>query len=193
MCTAVTATETQWYMYHHTVITAVSSQYCQCHSTTAAAAIISVTRIVKKCHKIHSDFKLFWVGCCLPFTVHSKNQHSQKKNEWGWKNTVSLFQQLYLLAYLFQQLVCFAECRMQNGLYDSQWTLRELSVGHYSFAQKRFPHKLWNVKVVLPADTTFIQINRIPVELCVRRKDLKFNAILNHWGIINEPKINNVI
>ena len=66
-------------------------------------------------------------------------------------------------------------------------------MGHYSFAQKRFPHKLWNVKVVLPADTTFVQINRIPVELCVRRKDLKFNAILNHWGIINEPKINNVI
>ena len=46
------------------------------------------------------------------------------------------------------------------------------------------------MKVVLPADTTFAQINRIPVELCVCRKDLKFNAILNHsdWGTFNEPK-----
>ena len=46
------------------------------------------------------------------------------------------------------------------------------------------------MKVVLPADTTFVQINRIPVELCVCRKDLKFNAILNHsdWGTFNEPK-----
>ena len=46
------------------------------------------------------------------------------------------------------------------------------------------------MKVVLPADTTFVQINRIPVELCVCRKDLKFNAILNHsdWGAFNEPK-----
>ena len=48
------------------------------------------------------------------------------------------------------------------------------------------------MKVVLPADTTFVQINRIPVELCVCRKDLKFNAILNQsdWGIFNEPKYN---
>ena len=30
------------------------------------------------------------------------------------------------------------------------------------------------MKVVLPADTTFVQINRIPVELCVCRKDLGF-------------------
>ena len=46
------------------------------------------------------------------------------------------------------------------------------------------------MKVVLPADTTFVQINRIPVELCVCRKDLKFNTILNHsdWGTFNEPK-----
>ena len=46
------------------------------------------------------------------------------------------------------------------------------------------------MKAVLPADTTFVQINRIPVELCVCRKDLKFNAILNHsdWGTFNEPK-----
>ena len=46
------------------------------------------------------------------------------------------------------------------------------------------------MRVVLPADTTFVQINRIPVELCVYRKDLKFNAILNHsdWGTFNEPK-----
>ena len=46
------------------------------------------------------------------------------------------------------------------------------------------------MKVVLPADTTFVQINRIPVELCVCRKDLKFNAILNQsdWGTFNEPK-----
>ena len=44
--------------------------------------------------------------------------------------------------------------------------------------------------IVLPADTIFVQINRIPVELCVCRKDLKFNAILNHsdWGTFNEPK-----
>ena len=43
--------------------------------------------------------------------------------------------------------------------------------------------------VVLPADTTFVQINRITVELYVCRKDLKFNAILNHsdWGSFNEP------
>ena len=46
------------------------------------------------------------------------------------------------------------------------------------------------MKVVLPADTTFVQINPIPVELCVCRKDLKFNAILNqsYWGTFNEPK-----
>ena len=46
------------------------------------------------------------------------------------------------------------------------------------------------MKVVLPADTTFVQINHIPVELCVCRKDLKFIAILNHseWDIFNEPK-----
>ena len=46
------------------------------------------------------------------------------------------------------------------------------------------------MKVVLPADTTFFHINCIPVELCVCRKDLKFNAILNHsdWGTFNEPK-----
>ena len=46
------------------------------------------------------------------------------------------------------------------------------------------------MKVVLPADTTFVQINCIPVELCVCRKDLKFNAILIHpdWGTFNEPK-----
>ena len=46
------------------------------------------------------------------------------------------------------------------------------------------------MKVVLPADTTFVQINHIPVELCVCRKDLKFNTILNHsdWGTFNEPK-----
>ena len=36
------------------------------------------------------------------------------------------------------------------------------------------------MKVVPPADTTFVQINRIPVELCVCRKDLNFNAILSH-------------
>ena len=36
------------------------------------------------------------------------------------------------------------------------------------------------MKVVLPADTTFVQINRIPVELCVCRKDRTFN----------EPKYN---
>ena len=37
---------------------------------------------------------------------------------------------------------------------------------------------------------TFVQINRVPMELCVCRKDLKFNAILNHsdWGTFNEPK-----
>ena len=46
------------------------------------------------------------------------------------------------------------------------------------------------MKAVLPADTTFVQINRIAVELCVCRKNLKFNAILNHsdWGTFNEPK-----
>ena len=48
------------------------------------------------------------------------------------------------------------------------------------------------MKAVLPTDTTFVQINRIPVELCVCRKDLKFNAILNQSdrGIFNEPKYN---
>ena len=46
------------------------------------------------------------------------------------------------------------------------------------------------MKVVLPAYITFVQINRIPMKLCVCRKDLKFNAILNHsdWGTFNEPK-----
>ena len=46
------------------------------------------------------------------------------------------------------------------------------------------------MKVVLPADTTFVQINRIQVELCVCRKDFKF-IILNHseWGTFNEPNM----
>ena len=46
------------------------------------------------------------------------------------------------------------------------------------------------MKAILPAGTTFVQINRIPVELCVCRKDLKFNAISNHsdWGTFNKPK-----
>ena len=68
-------------------------------------------------------------------------------------------------------------------------TLREVSAGHYSFAVKKILTQ-WNVKVVLPADTTFVQINHIPVELCVCRKDLKFNAILNHsdWRTFNQPK-----
>ena len=46
------------------------------------------------------------------------------------------------------------------------------------------------MKVIPPADTTFVQINRILVELCACRKDLKFNAILNQsdWGTFNEPK-----
>ena len=50
------------------------------------------------------------------------------------------------------------------------------------------------MKVVPPADTTFVQIIRIPVELCVCRKDLKFNAILNQsdWGTFNEPKYDQV-
>ena len=45
------------------------------------------------------------------------------------------------------------------------------------------------MKAVLPADTTFVQINCIPVELCVCRKDLKFNANLNHSDrdTFNEP------
>ena len=69
-------------------------------------------------------------------------------------------------------------------MVDSQ--LSELSAGRYSFAAKMI-FTQWNVTA---ADSTFVQINRIPVELCVCRKDLKFNAILNHsdWGIINEPK-----
>ena len=81
-----------------------------------------------------------------------------------------------------------AECR------TGYMTLSELSenssAGHYSFTAAKKIFTQWNVKVVLPADTTFVQINRIPVELCVCRKDLKFHAILNHsdWGIINEPK-----
>ena len=45
------------------------------------------------------------------------------------------------------------------------------------------------MKVILPADTTFVQINRIQLELCACRKDL-FNAILNYsdWGTFNKPK-----
>ena len=62
-------------------------------------------------------------------------------------------------------------------------------MGYYSFAAKKIFIQ-WNMKVVLSDDTTFVQINCIPVELCVCRKDLKFNAILNHsdWGTFNEPK-----
>ena len=62
-------------------------------------------------------------------------------------------------------------------------------MGYYSFAAKKI-FTQWNMKAVLPADTTFVQINRIPVELCGCRKDLKFNAILIHsdWGTFNEPK-----
>ena len=46
------------------------------------------------------------------------------------------------------------------------------------------------MKVVLSGDTTFVQINHIPMELGMCRKDLEFNAILNHtdWGTFNKPK-----
>ena len=46
--------------------------------------------------------------------------------------------------------------------------------------------------VVLPSYTVLVQINRIPVELYVCRKDLQFGAISNDsdWGTFNEPKYN---
>ena len=49
---------------------------------------------------------------------------------------------------------------------SSRW---ELSAGYYSFATENV-FTQWNIKAVLPADTTFVQINRIPVELCVCRR-----------------------
>ena len=44
------------------------------------------------------------------------------------------------------------------------------------------------MKVVLLSYTFLVQINCIPVELCVCRKDLQFGAISNHsdWGTFSE-------
>ena len=46
--------------------------------------------------------------------------------------------------------------------------------------------------VVLLSYTVLVQINHIPVELCVCRKDLQFSALLNHsdWDTFSEPKDN---
>ena len=67
----------------------------------------------------------------------------------------------------------------------------ELSAGHYSFAAKTV-FTQWNLKVVLLFYTILVQINCIPVELCVCRKDLQFGAISNHsdWGTFSELKYN---
>ena len=55
----------------------------------------------------------------------------------------------------------------------------ELSADHYSFAAKTV-FTQWNMKVVLLSYTVLVQINCIPVELCVCRKDLQLGAISNH-------------
>ena len=46
------------------------------------------------------------------------------------------------------------------------------------------------MKVVLLSYTVLVQINCIPVELCVCKKDLQFRAISNHsdWGTFSELK-----
>ena len=48
------------------------------------------------------------------------------------------------------------------------------------------------MKVVLLFYTVLVQLNCIPVELCVCRKDLQFGAISNHsdWGTYSELKYN---
>ena len=51
----------------------------------------------------------------------------------------------------------------------------ELSAGHYSFAAKTI-FTQWNMKVVLLPYNVLVQINCIPVELCVCRKT--FNSVL---------------
>ena len=55
----------------------------------------------------------------------------------------------------------------------------ELSASHYSLAAKTI-FTQWNMKVVLLFYTVLVQINCIPVELCVCRKDLQFGAIWYH-------------
>ena len=48
------------------------------------------------------------------------------------------------------------------------------------------------MKVVLLSYTVLVQINFIPVELCLCRKDLQWGAISNHsdWGTFSELKYN---
>ena len=67
----------------------------------------------------------------------------------------------------------------------------ELSADHYSFAAKTVFAQL-NMRVVLLSYTVLVQINCIPVELCVCRKDFQFGAISNHsdWGTFSETKYN---
>ena len=67
----------------------------------------------------------------------------------------------------------------------------QLSADQYSFAAKTI-FTQWNMKVVLLSYTVLVQINCIPVELCVCRKDLQFGAISNHsdWGTFSELKCN---
>ena len=52
-------------------------------------------------------------------------------------------------------------------------TLSELSAGHYSLAAKKI-FTQWNVKVVLPADTTFVQINRAKRKFIILKHTSRF-------------------
>ena len=73
-----------------------------------------------------------------------------------------------------------------KSIYSSRC---ELSAGHYSFAAKTI-FTQWILKVVLLFYTVLVQINCIPMELCVCRKDLQFSAISNHsdWDTFSELK-----
>ena len=93
---------------------------------------------------------------------------------------------------------CFRETFMNNRhVYITtrqaeKYSLRcELSADHYLFAAKTI-FTQWNMKAVLLFYTVLVQINCIPVELCVCRNDLQFSAISNHpdWGTYSELKYN---
>ena len=83
------------------------------------------------------------------------------------------------------RLVCFAECRMQNGLYDLANSQRTLS-GHYSFAAKKI-FTQWNMKVVLPADTFFVQINRAKRKCIILKHTSRFE--IRHFRCQSRPPL----
>ena len=90
----------------------------------------------------------------------------------------------------FKVTVMFTE-RLATWQAEKYSSHSELSAGHYSFAAKTI-FTQWNMKVVLLSYTVLVQLNFIPVELCLCRKDLQLGAISNHsdWGTFSELKYN---